>query len=165
MTDAMQPTPPRRRSTRCKRKRNEDQREEASAPMYPDGVPSNELERTIARLDKEAFPILSYGRIDDIVVYSLFASKRCPEYYRAMKPSPFYKENDVAETDGDGQRPILESEPSFTTADALAIAYIFNRRIPRGTMPTKDALRQATNEIIEELGQFFQESDGEILQQ
>lgn len=60
---------------------------------YPDGPPITPVERWISRLDQETFPSDDYARIDDIVVYCLFASKRSPRFYRALKPTRAFLED------------------------------------------------------------------------
>ena len=61
--------------------------------IYPDGPPVTPVERWVSQLDQETFPSDDYARIDDIVVYCLFATKRSPRFYRALKPTrPFLED-------------------------------------------------------------------------
>jgi hypothetical protein len=64
---------------------------------YPDGPPVTPVERWVSRLDQleETFPSDDYARIDDIVVYCLFASKRTPIFYRALKPMRAFLEDEL----------------------------------------------------------------------
>jgi len=54
---------------------------------YPDGPPTSEIEKWVAKLDLQSFPSQDYARIDDILVYSLFGYKRPSKYYRAVLPA------------------------------------------------------------------------------
>jgi hypothetical protein len=54
---------------------------------YPDGAPITEFERAVAQLNFEAFPSSSYAQIDEILVWSLFASKRRNTSRQALKPA------------------------------------------------------------------------------
>lgn len=81
---------PLRRSSRVKR--NFHFEEDIS---YPDGPPVTPVERWVSRLDQETFPSDDYARIDDILVYCLFASKRSPRFYRALRPTRAFLEDDL----------------------------------------------------------------------
>jgi hypothetical protein len=54
---------------------------------YPEGKPMTRFEKEIARLNLEAFPASLYAQVDDIVVWSLFASKRRHTARQALKPA------------------------------------------------------------------------------
>ena len=60
---------------------------------YPDGQPVSELEKWVSKLDLQSFPSQDYARIDDILVYALFRSKRSCKNYRALKPSRVFLED------------------------------------------------------------------------
>ena len=51
-------------------------------PAYPLSKPTNPLERILAWLNNETFPSSDYARVDNILVSSLFSSKRHPNTYR-----------------------------------------------------------------------------------
>jgi len=76
---------------------------------YPDGPPSSDIERWVAKLDLQSFPSHDYARIDDILVYSLFGSKRCFKYYRALLPS----------------RVFLQDSPSISNEIGVDICHIY----------------------------------------
>src|SRR5882762_390849 len=61
---------------------------------YPDGPAVTPVERWVYELDQETFPSDDYARIDDVVVYCLFASKRSPKFYRALKPTRAFLEDE-----------------------------------------------------------------------
>ncbi len=68
-----------RRSTRKATKKT--YRESAS---YPDGPAQTDFEKMVAQLDKEAFNAVQYARVDAIITYALFSSKRRERSYRAL---------------------------------------------------------------------------------
>ena len=128
-----------------------------------------------------------YSRIDDIVVYSLFASKRHPEGYRALKPSSFC-DNGGYEIGEDAEKlesesssplcnsgmhgveeemvvPLLKSEPPFTTQHGLTISHIFNRYVPKGHLPQTQVVRNAVQEVVKQIPEFFWGVDHQILEQ
>jgi hypothetical protein len=82
-----------------------------SSSIFPEGPPGNELERLIERLNKQAFASSSYAQVDDILVYSLFATKHRAGNHRALVPL----------TAGDG--------PWMTRKEALSIANIIRLAI------------------------------------
>ena len=180
VTDAM------RRSTRTKRLRTSYD-DESDTPVYPEAPPSNALEKLVACLNQQTFPMASYGKIDDLVVTSLFASKRCHRYYRAMKPPSFQERWDslleegnsdhsadvdgdeltqpARDADGDESALLIPSEPSFTAIHALFICKMFNKNVPPGTMPQSQTVKEVCQAVIKEMPQFFPDADMEIMEQ
>jgi len=69
---------------------------------YPDGPPSSDIEKWAAKLDLQSFPSHDYARIDDILVYSLFDSKRSFKYYRALSPSSVFLQDSPSISNGIG---------------------------------------------------------------
>ena len=57
-----------------------------STSLFPDELPTDDLELTLQGLNSEAFPSSLYARVDDILVHSLFATKSRPHGYRALHP-------------------------------------------------------------------------------
>jgi hypothetical protein len=55
--------------------------------LFPEEPPSNDFEHLIHDLNLQAFPSLSYARVDDILVFALFATKRCHGHYRSLVPA------------------------------------------------------------------------------
>ena len=95
-----------RRSSRIAALPNSSVTEEYS---YPDGPPVSELEKWVSKLDLQSFPSQDYARIDDILVYALFGSKRSYKNYRALMPS----------------RVFLEDSPSVSNEIGLEICNIY----------------------------------------
>ncbi|KAJ7783164.1 hypothetical protein B0H16DRAFT_1447328 [Mycena metata] len=60
--------------------------QDASGSSYPDGKPDTPFEKMIQLLNHQSFPSARLARIDDLVVYAMFATKARPESYRAFKP-------------------------------------------------------------------------------
>ena len=67
---------------------------------YPDGPPANPLEAMIADLNREAFPSESYAAVDDLLVFSLFATKKCAKSYRALKPALVVSNLEITDEQG-----------------------------------------------------------------
>ena len=59
---------------------------------YPDGPPISDIEKWVSKLDLQSFPSQDYARIDDILVYALFGSKRSFKNYRALLPRRVFLE-------------------------------------------------------------------------
>src|SRR5271154_5325331 len=54
---------------------------------YPDSPPVSYFEEVMAQLNMDAFPWSAYAAVDNIIVYSLFASKRNLSSYRSFVPA------------------------------------------------------------------------------
>ena len=104
-------------------------------PCYPDDKPANEFERRIASLDQQSFPWEQFSVVDDIIVYSLFSTKRRSEGYRAVKTERAFGEDDslVTQEEGIQIRKIfgkveeLDQVPSAAQAMVTALPHIFSR--------------------------------------
>jgi hypothetical protein len=73
---------------------------------YPDSAPRTERERVIHQLNLQAFPIEPYAKLDDVLVFSLFATKRRSRSYRGFDPTP------------------ISGARSITAAEGIAIAQV-----------------------------------------
>jgi hypothetical protein len=62
------------------------------SPSYPEKPPQNLFEQRIATLNHQAFPSSSFSLVDDVLVYSLFSSKRRTNGYRTMIPERAFKD-------------------------------------------------------------------------
>jgi hypothetical protein len=102
-------------------------------PSYPDDKPANDFERRIASLDQQSFPCEQFSTVDDIIVYSLFSTKRRREGYRAVKTERAFGEDDppVTQEEGIEIRKIfgtveeLDQIPSAAQAMVTALPHIF----------------------------------------
>ncbi|KAI0313411.1 hypothetical protein OF83DRAFT_1175700 [Amylostereum chailletii] len=117
---------------------------------YPEGPPSSPFERTIAALDAESSPHLSYSAVDDVLVYALFAAKRRPRYSRARVPPP-------------ASNPGLELRP-VTREDGLNIHAICRRTVDN-EHPTPEQCHRAAVELVQTFPVLFLPHEGHVVQQ
>jgi hypothetical protein len=113
---------------------------------FPEEPPSNDFECLLHHLNQQAFPSLSYARVDDLIVFALFATKRCSGHYRALVPA----------TSGRGVE--------ITMGDAISIANIVRLGISRDA-PTRDECQMTAMELQRVHHNIFIESDLIILEQ
>lgn len=114
--------------------------------LFPDGPPTNELERTLSQLNSQAFPGSPYARVDDILVQVLFRTKRDSKNYRALVPA----------TAGNGTH--LSNEV------AIAAANILGKAISHDT-PTVEQCKLAAFLVFVELHEHLHDEDLEIVEQ
>jgi len=126
-------------------------------PMYPEMPPSTEFEKRVAMLNEETFDSSQYGRVDDIVVYSLFASKNHPNGRLAFKPHTSFME--VSEDT------LLVSEPRFTREMALDICRIYRGRVPERSLADVEIIDRVCEEIQTKYGEILTENDLPVLKQ
>jgi hypothetical protein len=136
-----------RRSTRSTRQINYN---EEFAPSYPDGQPQNEFERRIALLNQQSFPWKTFGDIDDILVYGLFASKRRTKGYRAIQPNRAFGEEDEA--------PITKDE-------GIQIRHICGTHVPKQGSGRTEDIRNASQALVLGLPNVFSEKHLPVVQQ
>jgi hypothetical protein len=117
-----------------------------SISLFPEGPPMDGIERILQDLNLQAFPSLSYARVDDILVHALFATKRRPFGYRALHP----------ETAG--------GSTGLTDNDAMGISNIIVSEIQHGH-PTKEECKAAAMAIWFKFDKFFLEEDLPIIEQ
>jgi hypothetical protein len=94
--------------------------------LFPDGPPTNTIERIFHTLNLEAFPSSSYAHVDDILVHALFATKCCPHGYRALHPKPAGDSRSLQVTDKDtiNIAKIINSEIKWHNYPSSALAEI-----------------------------------------
>jgi len=112
-----------------------------SSPSYPDGPPATALERCIARLDRESFEASVFAKVDDILAFSLFASKRRPNGYRALSLT----------------RAFLEKEPPISIVTALRICSLYNQLANQSSDDTWEIATRAAARILGEFPDLFPE--------
>jgi hypothetical protein len=134
-----------RRSTR-NQGRTVDYASIDSVSFFPDGPPTNEVERTFHDLNLQAFPCTSYARVDDILVHALFSTKRRPYGPRALR----------LEAAGDGA--------GLTDKGAMAISDVITSEIRRDC-PTKEECKVAAMQIWCQFHEFLLEVDLPIIEQ
>ena len=121
-------------------------------PMYPDERPCNDVERLISRLDLQSFAAASYARVDDAIVYALFASKRHPNGYRSLTPAT------ALGSMGYGAQIVADSQ-------AMEICHIWNKRISRERDFDIRAIDTTIKEITDTVAELFTPGDLPILKQ
>jgi len=118
-----------------------------SISFFPEGPPTDEIERTCHALNLEAFPSSSYAHVDDILVYALFATKLRPHSYRALRPAT--AGNDTGLTDKDA---------------TMTISKIITSEINHDH-PTKEECKVVAMNIWIQFHEFFMEGDLPIIEQ
>jgi hypothetical protein len=111
--------------------------------QYPDGPPHTTFENAIALLNKEAFLASPYAEIDDIIVWSLFSSKRRPAGPGALKLSAVSSQNKPAITHEQALeiqshcRMIPSTDPTREdcAGTARTLSENFPRLFPAGQVP------------------------------
>jgi hypothetical protein len=117
-----------------------------STSLYPDGPPIDELEILIKHLNMQAFPSSSYARVDDILVYSLFATKRRPGHCRALTPLMA------------GNGPEMTQEEAVAMANAIRLGISSDR-------PTKAECNATALELCSEHPTFLVKDDFNVVEQ
>ena len=116
---------------------------------YPDGPPVSELEKWVSKLDLQSFPSQDYARINNILVYALFGSKRSCKNYRALLPS----------------RAFLENSPSVSNEIGLEICNLYLSHVRHNT--NSPSISSAVSQLLTHkyLSIFSGPRDKEILTQ
>jgi hypothetical protein len=141
------PLTPLRRSSRSSAKRRNLVLDDYHS--YPDGPPVTQFEKWVCKLDKQSFPLADFARIDDIVVAALFATKKNPNFYRALLPS----------------RAFLEEGMAVPIDVALDICHIYTR-FAKGSTDSPEVASQVTALWVAKYPKIFGgKCDEEILNQ
>jgi hypothetical protein len=134
-----------RRSTRLRKNLNYYENL-SKVSVYPEGLPDSEPERMFHALNLEAFTSKSYARVDDILVYSLFATKVRHRNYRALDPYPIGEQEKIGANNG------------------RSIAKICFREIDAAN-PTWQACVDTAGVLKKEYPKLFLEQDSKIMSQ
>lgn len=114
--------------------------------LYPDGPPIHDVEITIHDLNMQGFSSSSYARVDDILVYALFATKHRAHCYKALLPAT------------------ASEQRSVTDKEALSIANIVRQKISHSN-PSKAECDLAALEISQSHQELLEEGDLPIIEQ
>lgn len=114
---------------------------------YPDGPPLTDFETAVDVLNREAFLAAEYCNADDIIVYSLFATKRRNKSYRALIPATS-----------------LEPSRKVTPEEGVRITSLCHQHIQREN-PSREACHCAAVALTEEYGHLFSPSSVTIVEQ
>jgi hypothetical protein len=136
---------PTRRSTRISHKQGFS--EYYGGIYHINGKPETELERLVHALNKQSFPTQRYGEVDDIIVYSMFASKKAPPH-RALHLVSALTQNPIN----------LDKQ----LATSLAVT-IFQETSEEDPNPSQCS--SAAEKIISSFSDLFTELDKDILAQ
>jgi hypothetical protein len=115
---------------------------------YPDGAPETDLEQTIHSLNQEALSSQSYSAVDDVIVFSLFASKRRSRSYRSWATTA---------TSGAVAR-------NVTARDGIAITALCHSEISCDN-PTRESCRRVAMHLQQLYPHLFYEDDISIVEQ
>jgi hypothetical protein len=116
---------------------------------YPDAPPSTQVEKWTAMLDQESFPAVNFARMDDLLTFALFATKRIPGKYRALIPTRAFYE---------------DSLPTSWDA-AIEICKIYEPEA-RTSFDSWQVASTATNRIKERFPEYFEHKiDQKIMRQ
>jgi hypothetical protein len=137
---------PLRRSSRQTKKVNYG---DTITPSYPENRPTNDFERRIALLNKQTFLSSSFSAVDDILVYSLFSSKRRTAGYRTMIPDRAFRD----------PRPLINKEQGLT------IRHIYKDCVGEQGKGLEKSLEAASVSIVKALPDFLGKDELPILLQ
>lgn len=134
----------------------------ATLSSYPDGRPSNEFEKLIAQLNRQSFPSQQYAKIDDIILYSLFSSKKNFTYTRRLVPSPALT---ASQSSSATSAPLIPSSPNFIDEHARRIYLLQKKTIPADQLASEAILQEASHLIVSALPEIFNDIDRPVVQQ
>lgn len=141
-------------------------------PCYPEGKPANIYERTICNLNKECYNSSTYARIDDILVLSLFASKRHSTGYRSFMPMPAFSEASSSKTllneavgPQENQERILESTPSMTIEMAIKLSHMYAESVTATSEAWVEEIAQMSRDLPSAFPELFSDKDRKVLNQ
>jgi hypothetical protein len=108
---------------------------------YPEGEPISQFEKAIAELNKMAFPSSPYAAVDDVLVFSLFASKRKGSHLRSLQPVPSSSVRSITPEEGIAIRnecnAIPRENPTIDDCGRVArrVCMQFPHIIPQSSLP------------------------------
>jgi hypothetical protein len=109
----------------------------------------------------QAFPASQYSKIDEILVYSLFVSKKHLSYARRLKPPPVFLDDATALQTS----PILSSTPSFTNQHASTLYRIYQASVSTEKIEWESTITHATQLISSAMPDIFATEDFDVLKQ
>jgi hypothetical protein len=119
---------------------------------YPDDPPITPLEKLIDRLNNEAFPSEQLARVDDLIVYALYASKRHPNNPLAFQSST------VLECDNTKQLPTGHE-------DGIALCHLYHEYVNERETVQPEKIAKLTDAICKRFPTLFCDSDVPVLYQ
>jgi hypothetical protein len=134
---------------RSSRKTNRVDYRGTLTPSYPESAPQNRFEERIAQLNNESFDMSSFSIVDDVLVYSIFSSKRHTHGYRTM----------IAE------RAFREEASLINKEQALTIRHIYKDCVGEQGKGTEESIKAACDYMAEALPNVFSRDREPILHQ
>jgi hypothetical protein len=119
------------------------------SPCYPDKGPENDFERRVASLDQQSFPWKELSVVDDVLVYSLFSSKRRTKGSGAIKT----------------ERVFGEEETPVTAEDGIIIRNIVEDYLPEKKDKKVEDFGIAAQELVKALPAIFLQKRVAIIEQ
>jgi hypothetical protein len=119
------------------------------SPSYPDKEPVNDFERRVASLNQQSFPWKELSVVDDILVYSLFSSKRRTKGSVAIKT----------------ERVFGEEETPVTAKDGIIIRKIVENYLPEKRDKKEEDFGIAAQELVKALPAVFLQEQMAIIEQ
>jgi hypothetical protein len=113
---------------------------------YPDLPPSSAFESMVAALNRQSFPAIPYARVDDMVVYGLFATKRRDTWSRSLNPLP------------------VGTLRRITRLEGIEMRHICKDRISK-SQPTAEECHTTAHILSQQFPHLFEELDASIVEQ
>ena len=118
-------------------------------PSYPDKGPINDFERRVASLNQQSFPWKELSVLDDVLVYSLFSSKRRTKGSGAIKI----------------ERVFREEETPVTAENGIIIRNIIEEYLPEKKDKKVGDFGIAAQELVKALPAIFSQDQVAIVEQ
>lgn len=136
-----------RRSTRATK--SKVSYSEIFSPCYPDQNPANEFERRVESLDQQSFPWEELSAVDDLLVYSLFSSKRRTKGYRAIKT----------------ERAFGGEDTPVTVKEGVDIRRMIGEYLPERGVRDGEDIEKAARALVKEFPRIFVPQQLSIIEQ
>lgn len=119
------------------------------APSYPEKPPDSNFESHVASLDQQSFPWKQFSMVDDVLVYSLFSSKRRTKGYRSIYAARVFGETD---------RPV-------TVEVGLLIRNLIEEYLPQKEERNAEDFVNTARALVEALPNVFSQDKMDIVEQ
>lgn len=122
--------------------------DDLNVASYPEGKPVTAFEKRVAALDQQSFPAKMFARVDDILVYALFATKRRANGYRGIKPG----------------RAFLEEDALISKEDGIKIRQLYGEYMGKGPEGSK-GIADVCAALVENFPGIFSKEEMPVLKQ
>jgi hypothetical protein len=117
-----------------------------SISLFPDKPPTTKIEQAVHSLNMEAFNSDLVTRIDDMLVYCFFASKKRAEHYKAFRPHAV------------GNEPHISADIGISIADIV-------RKCISSKDPTREECQRVTRALCDKYPDFFGTHEAPVIEQ